>query len=171
MFADIDMKSIILIRHAKSSWAAEYQTDFERGLNERGLKDAPVMAERLQKRNLSIDGWVSSPANRALSTARIFVRHFEVDPNQILLVPSLYHASSIDFSTSIESLDNHLKSVVLFSHNPGITEFANLLVPSVKLDNMPTCSMFAATADVADWVDFLSNKRKFLFFDYPKSMG
>ena len=66
-------KTLLIIRHAKSSWdAAGTLTDFERPLNERGKKDAPEMAARLKKRNIKVDAFISSPAKRAKKTAELF---------------------------------------------------------------------------------------------------
>lgn len=73
---DRGMKQLLLIRHAKSSWDDPSVNDFERSLNERGKKDAPVMAQRLSDKNIRIDSFISSPAKRASRTAKIFAEIF-----------------------------------------------------------------------------------------------
>jgi phosphohistidine phosphatase len=162
------MKTLILVRHAKSSWDDASISDFDRPLNDRGKKDAPEMAERLKDKGLKIDLFVSSPAKRARKTARIFAKEFGVEKEDIKLVEDLYMASPSVFSVVVEGLDDKAGTVALFSHNPGITEYASSLT-NVRIDNMPTCSVFAAQADINKWSDFENAEKSFLFFDYPKN--
>jgi phosphohistidine phosphatase len=162
------MKTLLLVRHAKSSWENIGQDDRERPLNERGKKDAPEMGKRLKDKKIEIDLFVSSPAKRAFRTARIFAEAYEVKKGDIEIVEDLYHASSEGFNKVISALPAKFDSVALFSHNPGITEFANSLT-SVQVDNIPTGAVFAVSADVDDWKNFKGAEKKFLFFDYPKN--
>jgi phosphohistidine phosphatase len=161
------MKSVILVRHAKSDWSVD-ANDFDRPLNERGKRDAPVMADRLVKRNLKIDAIVASPAKRALKTAKIFAEHLGISKEDIFLRPELYLAPPGKFFEVLGGLDNKLNTVAVFSHNNGITEFANDL-NIVSIDNMPTCSIFAFTSDTDNWSRIRDAKKGFLFFDYPKN--
>jgi len=161
------MKTLILIRHAKSSWDNSMLQDFERPLNDRGKEDSPKMADRLKNKNITIDLFVSSPAKRAKKTAKIFMKEFGVDHEKLLLIPHLYEVSVNDFYSVVEALDNENKSVALFSHNPGITDFINSLDCS-PVYNMPTCGVFALEIDAKSWKEFRPAEKKFLFFDYPK---
>lgn len=161
-------KTLLLIRHAKSSWDDITLSDFERPLNERGKNDAPKMAKRLRKTSIKVDAFISSPARRAKKTAEYFIKEFDGKPEDIILVSALYDASSNNFSETITEINDKYKTVALFSHNPGITNFANQLVEKARIDNMPTCSIFAVRADVEKWKNFLKAKKEFLFFDYPK---
>jgi phosphohistidine phosphatase len=160
------MKTLILIRHAKSSWETAGLSDFERPLNERGKKDAPEMARRLKERGVKIDGLVSSPARRARKTARFFAEEFGFEKNDIRLIDNLYLATAEAFAEAVASIDDRFDTVALFSHNPGITEFASSLT-NVRVDDMPTCAVFAASAETDNWKDFEKAEKKFLFFDYP----
>jgi phosphohistidine phosphatase len=162
------MKTIYLIRHAKSDWGADVD-DFDRPLNDRGKRDAPVMARRLKLRNVDIDAFVSSPAKRALKTAKIFAAEFSLQHEQIVQIPELYMAPAATFYSVLESLDNSLSSVLIFSHNNGITEFANSL-GIARIDNMPTCSVFAFTVEAESWVQIRTALKQFVFFDYPKNV-
>lgn len=162
------MKTLILVRHAKSSWDKVGMDDIERPLNERGKEDAPVMARRLKDKNIDIDIFVSSPAKRAHRTCKYFAKEYDVDKKDILLMDKLYGASITAFLEVISKLDNKHKSAIIFSHNPGITEFANTLT-TVRIDNMSTCSMFAVQANVDRWSEFSKSEKNFLFFDYPKN--
>ena len=162
------MKTLILVRHAKSSWEEAGIDDFDRPLNERGKHDAPVMTKRLKNKNIDVDIFISSPAKRALRTAKYFAEEFDVDKKEIEQVSKLYGASVSTFLEVVSNIDEKNKIAVLFSHNPGITDFANTLT-SVHIDNMPTCSIFAVQADADKWADFFRSEKNFLFFDYPKN--
>lgn len=163
------MKTLILIRHAKSSWDNEALNDFERPLNERGKNDAPKMAKRLTGKKIKIDAFISSPAKRAKKTAELFMKEFGVKEKQLILIPELYHASVEAFYKTLLNVSNTLNNIAVFSHNPGITSFANSLTTSVRLDNMPTCSAFAIKININSWVNFKDAKKDFWFFDYPKN--
>ncbi len=162
-------KTLLLIRHAKSSWDISTLNDFERSLNERGKKDAPAMAKRLIHKKISIDAFVSSPAKRAKKTAELFCQEYKKKEKEIIFITKLYHASPDTFFEVIAELDNSFNTVAIFSHNMGITEFVNLLVKDVRIDNMPTCGIFAVRMNAKKWIDFKTAKRDFLFFDYPKN--
>ncbi|HLK30024.1 MAG TPA: histidine phosphatase family protein [Puia sp.] len=161
------MKSILLVRHAKSSWTSDVLNDFDRPLNERGKREAPEMANRLIKNNITIDCFVSSPAKRAKKTAIFFAKEYGREEDEIIFIPELYHAGIQIFSKVISELDNDFETVAIFSHNPGITEFANLLT-EMQIDNMPTCGVFAVKAPVDKWSDFTDAEKQLLFFNYPK---
>lgn len=162
------MKTLLLIRHAKSSWDNITLNDFDRPLNDRGKNDAPKMAKRLRKKDVKIDAFISSPAKRAKKTAQCFIKEFDKKEDEIIFIYSLYEASVSDFNAAIKSINDKYKNVAIFSHNPGITQFANELVRGADIDNMPTCSIFAVKADVESWKDFSKAKKEFVFFDYPK---
>jgi phosphohistidine phosphatase len=161
------MKTLLIIRHAKSNWDNVLVTDFDRSLNERGKRDAPAMAQKLLRSGVQIDLFVSSPAKRARNTAELFVQEFGGQKKDILFVPELYHAPVQTFKEVIISLEDHYSNVALFSHNPGITAFVNTLT-SIRVDDMPTSGIFAVTSPVVKWSDFLGAGREFWFFDYPK---
>jgi phosphohistidine phosphatase len=162
------MKTLIVVRHAKSSWDVARQKDFDRPLNDRGKRDAPEMAQRLKEKGLKIDLFVSSPAKRAYKTAKYFAETFKKDKDGIALVDRLYEAPMETFYDIVTGLDSKYDAVALFAHNPGITAFVNTLT-DVRTDNMPTCGVFAVQADTDDWKTFRESSRQFLFFDYPKN--
>jgi phosphohistidine phosphatase len=161
-------KTLILVRHAKSSWDDVSLPDFERPLNHRGKKDAPKMAGLLKDRIDKIDAFISSPAKRAKKTAEFFIEEFNRDEKEIIFEPALYHASIDDFYKTILTADNNFKSIALFSHNPGISAFASEIVDNARLDDMPTCSIFAVKININNWSEFKDATKEFLFFDYPK---
>jgi len=162
------MKTLLIIRHAKSSWDIGTLNDFERPLNERGKKDAPEMAKRLLDKKIIIDAFVSSPAKRAKKTAELFCEVYNHKEEDIIFISALYHANSHAFYHTIENFADTYNTVAIFSHNPGITSFVNELTESLRIDNMPTCGAFAIKVDTNKWKDFKRSKKEFLFFDHPK---
>ena len=165
------MKHLLIIRHAKSSWDIATQKDFDRPLNERGLKDAPAMAKRLLERKIPIDAFFSSTAKRAMTTASFFYERYKKAGYKTLGVtgiPELYLASPKVFERVICNADDALDTLAIFAHNPGITEFANTLT-NARIDEMPTCSVFAVKIETTSWKDFTDVEKLFCFFDYPKS--
>ncbi len=161
------MKSLLFVRHAKSSWQSPGTQDFDRPLNERGHRDAPVMAKRLLDKDVSIDLFVSSPALRAITTARYFHDAFKAKKSQLIEVPELYHVSVATFYKVIEKLDDAINTAALFSHNPGITYTVNSFAVA-KVDDMPTCGVFGIYVDIDSWKDFEKAAKTFWLFDYPK---
>ncbi len=164
------MKSLYIIRHAKSSWGDFTQPDFERPLNERGKKDAPVMAKRLVDAGIVIDRFMSSPAKRAHKTCKLFCEGYKREEDDIKLVAELYHASSLIFYDVVSSIPDKYNSAAIFSHNPGITDFVNSFGLNVKIDNMPTCSVFGVRILADSWKKFTVSKKEYLFFHYPKQV-
>ena len=162
------MKNLILVRHAKSDWNTPSLSDFERPLNERGKRDAPVMVKRLLDKKIKIDAFVSSPAKRAKRTASIFAKEYHSDKDKIIFQEDLYAAPAEVFYDVIGKLDDRFDTVAVFSHNPGITEFANSLT-DVRIDNIPTCGIFAVKLKAKSWADFKKTEKEFWFTDYPKA--
>jgi phosphohistidine phosphatase len=162
------MKTLICIRHAKSSWANPGMSDYDRPLNERGEKDAPMMAERLLKRNIKLDLLVSSPAKRARTTCRSFAKAYNLEKDGIQFKEDLYLALPEVFFKIISGIDDEVKHIAVFAHNPGITDFVNRLT-NYRIDNMPTCAVFAVKINTDKWSSFETAEKEFWFFDYPKN--
>ena len=164
------MKRILIIRHAKSSWAEIGQRDFDRPLNERGLRDAPEMARRLIQRNITIDLFVSSAANRALTTTRLMMQEMKMEEDQLVIKSELYHAPPSIILSSIQQCDDKYNTIAVVCHNPGITMFANM-IQGLSIDNVPTCGVLVLQSVVNEWADVSIQNLGFDFFDYPKSRG
>ena len=162
------MKNLILVRHAKSDWGNASLSDFDRPLNERGKRDAPEMAERLKSKKIIIDAIYSSPAKRAAKTAKAFAEILDIKKKHFHFKEDLYLASSDVFQEVISSAANEYETIALFSHNEGITYFANRLT-NVRIDNIPTCGVFAVKINCECWKDFENAEKEFWFFDYPKN--
>lgn len=161
------MKKLFLVRHAKSSWDYSDLTDFERPLNKRGRRDAPFMARLLAQQGVSPEMIISSPASRAATTARYFCESLNLSFHDISLEPKLYEASADDILNVIYGIDNSFKSIMLFSHNPGLTDLADLLLDK-PIDNIPTCGIVAIGFNINSWDQISNNNSEILFFEYPK---
>ena len=162
------MKQLLLVRHAKSDWNVPTSGDFDRPLNERGKKDAPVMVQRLLQKKIKLDAFIASPAKRAKKTASIFAKEYKRGRDEVILKEELYAASMNAFYDVVSNVNDKFDSIALFSHNPGITDFANSLTDT-KIDNIPTCGIFAVKIRTKHWGDFKDAEKEFWFADYPKA--
>jgi len=166
------MKTLYLIRHAKSSWDAPELDDFERPLNKRGTKDAPNMAKRLKEKRVTPDCMISSPATRALDTCKEFARILDFNKDKIKTDKRLYHANEDQILTVLRELKDREgdeeEVVMLFGHNPGLTEFTNVLL-NETIDNIPTCGIVKGNLKIDRWKDASFGCGKLASFDFPKN--
>jgi len=161
------MRRLYLIRHAKSSWKNPGLADRDRPLNKRGKRDAPFMGTRLKKYNVKPDVIISSPAKRALDTAKIISKEINFPIAKIVTNESIYAADFSDLLLEIQIIDDAFDQVMIFGHNPELTELAEYLT-NYQIDNMPTCSIFCIDFDINSWKEVSKGKGIFGFFDYPK---
>lgn len=158
------MKKLILVRHAKSDWP-ENMRDFDRPLAERGFQDAKAMSTFLKEKNIDIQQFVSSPAVRALQTCEIFNEIFQLD---FTTNEKLYHPSENNFLSVIFDLNDEVNSVAMFSHNNGISNFANYI--SEQTIHFPTCGVAGFEADCSSWSEFENARKKLIFYYEPKGI-
>lgn len=155
------MKKLFLVRHAKSDWENTALKDIERHLNERGYANANAMSQQFKQ---TPDLIITSPAIRAISTALIFARNLNYNANTIIIKQELYESSVKDYLEVINSIDNSFQSIMLFGHNPTISDIANTLT-TLPVE-MPTCTITGISFDTDDWKKI--NAGKLFLFDYPK---
>ena len=160
------MKTIYLVRHAKSSWDNPRLPDFSRPLNKRGKRDAPFMGEQLNEMEINPDLIISSPAKRAKKTAINIAEKIRYPKKKILFKEEIYEASEKTLLDVIKKLDDKLDSVMIFAHNPGLTQLNNF-ISKKYIDNIPTSGVVALEYD-NEWSKVGKNSCKFLFFEYPK---
>jgi phosphohistidine phosphatase len=158
------MKNLILVRHAKSDWPEEMD-DFDRPLADKGLQDALKMSKFLKNQNILIDQFVSSPAVRALSTCKVFNQTYRLD---LSTNDKLYNPSENNFNSVIYDLDDQVNSVALFSHNNGISNFANYITDHIF--HFSTCGVAGFEIDCNSWSEFDGAKKKFLFYYEPNKI-
>ncbi len=161
-------KRLLLIRHAKSDWGNPSIHDFDRPLNKRGNAAAPEMAQRMTNQKIYPDLIVSSPALRALTTAKYFASEWGIAESKIQTNKNIYEASIKHLLSVVSQFDKEYDTIALFGHNPGLTDFANYL-SDVNIYNMPTCSIVLLEFPFEDWNLVSGSTAKVLLFDYPKS--
>ena len=161
------MKTLYLIRHAKSSWKYPALSDEERPLNKRGKQNAPDMGKRLKKKGVPPALLVSSHARRALDTAKLMAEELGYSKKKIISDERLYHASIAEFMEVIEEQDSKADVLMLFGHNPGLTELANAFC-NVYVENIVTAGIYAIRFDTNSWEAVPDMQGEFLFYDYPK---
>lgn len=160
------MKTLFLIRHAKSSWDTPALPDPDRPLTDRGKRDAPQMGKRLAKRDAQPDLIVSSPATRALATARIFAEKLGYKQKDIQVDARLYPGQANELLSLIQTLDNKLERVMLFGHNPALIDLAHYL--SSAITRMPTSAVAEFAFDAKSWSEVDKNTLSRVTLDYPK---
>ena len=164
------MKTVYLVRHAKSSWDNAFTSDFDRPLNQRGRNNAPAMGLFLSRKMPMPHLIISSPANRALSTAQLIAEQWGYDINGIIEQPALYWfdynvAPIVDIITQIP---DHHQSVMLVGHNPTFTHLGNHLLGQHRFDDIPTCAVICLSYDIDNWHNIGSTKPELTFYVYPK---
>lgn len=160
------MKRLVLLRHAKSSWAEPGGDDFDRPLNPRGLRDAPEMGRRLAQRRFCPDRILVSPAQRTRQTVNLLLTEIEGEP-PVEFIPSIYEASAGDLLTLVRSLDDADDAVLLIGHNPGMSDLAAFLV-EMPFSSLPTCGMVAVNFLTDAWGKIEGGNVKLEFYDAPK---
>ncbi len=160
------MKKLFLIRHAKSSRDDPELSDKDRPLNDRGKRDATKMAEQLARRDVNPDLILSSPAMRALTTAEIVARKLGYELHDIVVDEHLYAVEADDVLDVIHALGDKLKIVMLFGHNPELTELGQRL--SAEITHMPTCAVAEFTFDAKSWSCIGKVEPAHVALAYPK---
>lgn len=161
------MKTLVLIRHAKSDWDHPDLSDKERPLNARGLHDAPMMAKIIAGMGNRPDLIISSPAVRALTTAKFFAEAFHIHVNEILVKDTIYESGGSAIIYMLNEIDDKYNTVYLVGHNPIITGLAHHFTDS-NISSMPTCSVVAIEFNLGQWKDLGDSKGKMKFYEYPK---
>jgi len=162
------MKNLFLIRHAKSSWENLNLKDFDRPLNERGHRDAKDMANRLKNKNITFDKILSSPANRAQTTAKYFLNILEIEEKKFELAADIYDAYESDILKLVQNTSSSINNLAVFGHNPTFTILTNKFADNYIM-NVPTCGIVSVSFETEVWADFFEAPRKLLFFDFPKN--
>ena len=159
------MHTILFMRHAKSSWKNLALRDFDRPLNKRGKNDVPMMGKRLDARGYRADSIISSPAMRAISTAKGLAKEIGYK-TRIIEEKQLYMAEVEDYLQVINSLDEKEKAVMIVSHNPGTEEIIEYLASQDFF--IPTAA-YVLLEFKGKWKEIGQGSCKVLDYDFPKS--
>lgn len=164
----MNQKILYLARHAKSDWDSPTSSDFDRTLNQRGLKDASMMGKRLSESNISPELIISSSATRAQTTAKLIASELSYEHAKIKLISDIYEAYIDDLTQVIHGIDNAFNHVMMVGHNPGMTELVNWL-SGAHINNIPTGGIATLRADTDNWMGFSKASAELIRYDYPKS--
>jgi phosphohistidine phosphatase len=164
------MKTLYLLRHAKSSWDYPGLSDHRRPLNKRGETDAPRMGKWLQEHAQAPDWVYCSDAARTLSTFARVNQFWNIPKERLQISPELYLASTAQFWKTLHTTSANIGSILIVGHNPGITDFANELGSDFFVDNMPTCALAAFRFSVDNWQDIKPQSGSPLFYQTPKEL-
>jgi phosphohistidine phosphatase len=160
------MKTLYLIRHAKAIDHSGAIEDYYRSLSERGINDAHLMAKKMRKQDVNPQYVISSPATRALTTAIVFSKILDYPVNKIQLDESLYESTCKAYFNAITQVPDNVNTLLLFAHNPTITDFANLITGDVSINHIPTSGIIGIS--VNSWKEADLNKGRLILFDYPQ---
>lgn len=163
----MEVRDICFVRHAKSSWDHPGLKDYDRPLDNRGLRDAPMMGAKMKKLGLIPQLIITSGAKRARTTAEFFAEEFSLAASDFLIQDKLYEASPDEVFEVVRSVPSNITFVYLFGHNPSFTWVANSL-SGIHIDNVPTCGVVHAQANLSDWKKFKPEHTGFIGFHYPK---
>jgi phosphohistidine phosphatase len=162
------VKRLILARHAKSAKDDPRLRDIDRPLNTRGEKDAPEMGGRLARRGIWPQAVLSSPARRALETARLIARELDFPWKTLVLEKRIYGADVETLLEVVRSLEGRIETALLVGHNPGLTDLARALGRSFHED-LPTCAVVGLDIPTDTWHGLRCGTANVLFYDYPKN--
>ena len=163
-------KILYLVRHAKSSWKDGSLSDMDRPLNKRGRRNSPEMGRRMREQGHKPDLIISSPANRAQTTARNIARELDIDESEIVTDKDLYFSGAVGMLGVLEGVDDRYRKVMMTGHNPTMEYLANQL-GHTNVISMPTCAVAIIGFDMASWADVNSTNGVLLGYDYPKGSG
>jgi len=163
------VKILYLTRHAKSSWKHPDLSDFDRILNKRGKHDAPLMGVFLKNKRISPDLILSSPAKRAIQTAKILARELEYPHEKIQTNQHIYLADSDTLVNILQNVSDESQRLMLIGHNPGLTHLANHLADA-NIANIPTTGIVEIHFDVNHWQHISAMSGKLASFDFPKKL-
>jgi phosphohistidine phosphatase len=161
------VKTIYLVRHAKSSWKYAELDDFERPLNKRGRKSLLAMRDIFKNLKVAPDLILSSPATRAAMTARAIADIIDYPLDKIQYREALYMAGDDILVKIIKEIEDSVQKAMVIGHNPGLTDLANYVSDQVTA-NIPTCGMFCVDLDVSSWNKTREHCGTLRFFEFPK---
>jgi len=161
------LKNLYLTRHAKSSWGNPGLADIDRPLNSRGKKAAPSMGKLIMDKGEKPELLISSPANRAFSTAKVFASAMGLHETDVLIKDTIYGAGVHQLLNLVQDVDDLYNSIMLFGHNPTFTSFCNML-SGENILNIVTCGVVRIDFEFSSWKNIDFNSGRMIYYEYPK---
>jgi phosphohistidine phosphatase len=163
------MKTLYIVRHAKSSWDNPGLEDHQRPLLEKGKKRTRYVIDYLLNEKTEVDLIVSSHAVRAYETARIIANALQYPTDRIMISKNLYFGDPESFFDIFYDLSDEINSLMLVGHNPGFTTFANYFLDK-RIDNLPTSGIVSISFEMNNWENIHDSKRKTKFVVSPRQL-
>lgn len=164
------MKTLYLLRHAKSSWEDASLSDHERPLNKRGLRDIPRMGQWLKAKIEPPQLILCSDATRTQQTIEPLMQLWPLKEEQLKIESRLYHASTATLWELVHEVSSKVDRLMLVGHNPGFTDFANSLCRQFETQNIPTAGFAAFSFKIKKWSEAEANEAAFEAYQYPKNL-
>ena len=160
-------KTLVIVRHGKSTWEYEGVSDYDRPLKETGIFNSQSIAQKIKEKGINPDLIVSSPANRALHTALIFARELLYPLDKVVINSILYGESEKEILGLIKNTDNQFNNLFIFGHNPVFTDLPNLFLKQ-QIDNLPTSGVAILQFETTSWKDISKKMLKSETLFFPK---
>ncbi len=163
------MKTLYIVRHAKSSWDFPGLGDEERPLLEKGKKRTQKISKYLLEKNVSLDLILSSHATRALETAKILAHALAYPEDEIRISEQIYHSNADRLYDQFYDLSDDVEKLMIVGHNPTFTNFANHFLDE-KIDWLPTSGIVSVSFDTAHWMKLDIAKKTVNFVIFPSEL-
>jgi phosphohistidine phosphatase len=164
------MKTLYIVRHAKSSWDFPELSDLERPIIEKGIYNTKKMAKELNDKKVVVDHMISSHAKRALETAKIIAAGINYPIEKIEISKNIYEHTDDDILDMISGVDNDMISLMVFGHNPTFTQLANRFLDE-PIELLPTSGVISITFETNNWLEITKVKHKTNFMLFPKQLN
>ncbi|MCB2206676.1 MAG: histidine phosphatase family protein [Bacteroidetes bacterium] len=163
------MKTLYIVRHAKSSWSDRSLSDHERLLMRKGIVKTKKITDFLSKQIKCPDLLLSSTAVRAKKTADLVAKELDYPEDRIVTSKALYHADSEEIFDEIYGISNNINNLMIFGHNPGLTYFVNLFLRPT-IENLPTSGVVSIEFITDKWEEISEAKFHVNFVVFPKML-
>ena len=163
------MKTLYIIRHAKSGDKGSGKQDIDRNLNDRGRSDGQKMGEHLRSLDIHPEVFISSPATRAVQTAQIITASMGIPDAAIQIEDELYHGNFASMYSVVKNLDDEIGEVMIFGHNPYFSSLADFLA-NTRIDNLPTLGVVGLDFPIQSWTEVENQAGSVLLYEYPKKI-
>lgn len=160
------MKTLYLVRHAKSSWSQTELPDFDRPLNDRGNRDKKTMGNRLAEQKVEIDLVLSSSAKRTIQTTHGLAKELDINSDIITFLDELYHSNIPTLLETICSAPNCVNKLMVVAHNPGVSNLCDYLCDFAV--NFPTLGVAKINFETDSWEEVSAGTGMLDWYDYPK---
>jgi len=162
------VKRLIVVRHAKAAKAEGHGRDIDRPLAPRGENDAAEMGRRLARHKAHPGLILTSPAERALATAKLIARELDFPWDEIRTVKSAYLADASTLLDLVRGIDERVETALLVGHNPGISALAQALARTFAQE-LPTGAVVSVDLPADTWAGVRRGSGSLRFYDYPKN--